>query len=51
MASACITKLCQDLVSEGRGVCLFYDDPEAGRIYKKLGFKDMGMWYIMEKAI
>ncbi|MGA0633387.1 GNAT family N-acetyltransferase, partial [Bacillus thuringiensis] len=23
---------------------LFYNNPTAGRIYKRLGFKDIGMW-------
>ncbi|MFC7063078.1 GNAT family N-acetyltransferase [Halobacillus seohaensis] len=43
-ASACMKKLCEDLLSEGKLLCLFYDNPEAGSIYKRLGFEDIGMW-------
>lgn len=25
-------------------LCLFYDNPSAGKIYKRLGFKDIGTW-------
>lgn len=44
LATAIMQKLFKDVLNEGRTMCLFYDNPEAGRIYKKLGFKDIGMW-------
>ncbi len=44
LASACVSKLCQDLLAEGKEACLFYSNPQAGRIYKRLGFNDIGMW-------
>lgn len=44
LATAIMQKLFQDVLSEGKILCLFYDNPEAGRIYKRLGFKDIGMW-------
>lgn len=28
-------------------LCLFYDNPNAGSIYKRLGFKDIGKWVMM----
>ena len=37
-------KLFKDVMDEGKLLCLFYDNPEAGRIYKRLGFTDIGMW-------
>lgn len=37
-------KLMADVLEEGKSLCLFYDNPEAGRIYKRLGFKDIGRW-------
>jgi predicted GNAT family acetyltransferase len=43
-ASLCMTALCKDLLEEGKELCLFYDNPEAGSIYKRLGFRDIGMW-------
>lgn len=39
-----LSKLCQDLLSEGKTLCLFYDNPEAGAVYHKLGFKTIGKW-------
>ncbi|MFZ7944100.1 GNAT family N-acetyltransferase [Neobacillus sp. 19] len=44
IATAIMQRLFQDILDEGKKLCLFYDNPEAGRIYKKLGFKDIGKW-------
>ncbi|XJZ28976.1 GNAT family N-acetyltransferase [Bacillota bacterium Lsc_1132] len=44
LASAIMGKLFLDVLNEGKILCLFYDNPEAGRIYKRLGFKDIGLW-------
>lgn len=43
-ATAVVSKLCDALLSEGKSLCLFYDNPKAGKIYKDLGFKDIGIW-------
>lgn len=43
-ASRCIIKICNELLSEGKIPCLFYDNEEAGKIYKKLGFENIGLW-------
>lgn len=43
-AAAVTSKLCKELLSEGKTSCLFYYNPDAGKIYKRLGFKDIGMW-------
>lgn len=43
-ATAVVSKLCDKLLSEGKSLCLFYDNPKAGKIYKSLGFKDIGIW-------
>jgi uncharacterized protein len=44
LATACVTKLCRELVDENKIACLFYDNPAAARIYKRLGFRDVGRW-------
>lgn len=44
LATACVTALCRALLREGKKVCLFYENPEAARIYKRLGFRDQGRW-------
>lgn len=30
-------------------LCLFYDNPSAGNIYKRLGFKDVDRWIMLKK--
>lgn len=44
LATAIMKKLFKDVLNEGKALCLFYDNPDAGRIYKRLGFKDIGTW-------
>nr|WP_091497944.1 GNAT family N-acetyltransferase [Amphibacillus marinus] len=44
LATQCLSRLIADLHHEGKELCLFYDNPAAGKIYKKLGFKDIGLW-------
>jgi uncharacterized protein len=44
LATAIMQKLFKDVLEEGKVLCLFYDNPDAGRIYKRLGFKDIGKW-------
>ncbi len=48
-ASACVYKLTKKLIDEGRTACLFYDNPKAGNIYKKLGFVDIDKWDMVNK--
>lgn len=43
-ATACMVELCKRLLSEDKELCLFYDNPEAGTIYKRIGFEDIGFW-------
>jgi uncharacterized protein len=44
LATSIMKHVVQDVLNEGKTLCLFYDNPEAGRIYKRLGFKEIGMW-------
>lgn len=44
LASYCMSKLCRELLAEGKMLCLFYDNPAAGSIYKRIGFVDIGKW-------
>ena len=43
-ASTLMTALVNDLLDEKQNVCLFYDNPNAGKIYKNIGFEDIGLW-------
>lgn len=47
LATRVVVQLCADLLAEGRSLCLFYDNPKAGAIYKRLGFQDIGAWSMM----
>ena len=50
-ASALVARLCQDCLKEGmKFLCLFYDNPEAGYIYRKIGFTEIGQ-YAMVRSI
>jgi predicted GNAT family acetyltransferase len=46
-ASACMFAICQDLAADGKEACLFYDDPVAEGIYRRLGFERMGRWRLL----
>ncbi|EGT2203282.1 GNAT family N-acetyltransferase [Clostridioides difficile] len=49
LATKCLIKLCSELLRENKIPCLFYDNEEAGKIYKKLGFENIGKWGIYSK--
>jgi uncharacterized protein len=40
----CLSSLCDDLLKEGKSLCLFYDNPKAGNIYHRLGFENIDRW-------
>lgn len=46
-ATACMAALCRELLQEGIQPCLFYDNPRAGSIYRRLGFRDIGTWRML----
>jgi predicted GNAT family acetyltransferase len=43
-ATTVMHQLFKDVMDEGKVLCLFYNNPEAGSIYKRLGFNDIGLW-------
>ncbi len=43
-ASACVHVLVEYLQKKGKSACLFYQSPESGRIYRRLGFCEIGDW-------
>jgi len=45
-ARACVGKLCREVTEENKSVILFYDNPDAGKLYKSLGFRDINRWGI-----
>jgi predicted GNAT family acetyltransferase len=47
LASKVMSRLCSDLLASGKTPCLFYDNPEAGKIYNRLGFREIGKWKIL----
>ncbi len=50
LASILMKHLMNEYFEEkGKYLCLFYDNPKAGNIYKKLGFKDVDKWVMLSK--
>ncbi|MCL2610959.1 MAG: GNAT family N-acetyltransferase [Defluviitaleaceae bacterium] len=47
--TAIMSIMLQDLFEKKETVCLFYDNPKAGSIYKRSGFYDIGMWTMLVK--
>ena len=49
LASAAVSALCRDCLARGmKFLCLFYDNPEAGRIYRRIGFSELGEYVMMK---
>ena len=48
-ASNAVAAVCRDSFAEGRRfLCLFYDNPEAGRMYRKIGFEEIGEYAMLK---
>jgi len=45
-ATLIMNALCREVLQEGKTLCLFYDNPSAGRIYHQIGFTDIGRWVL-----
>lgn len=51
-ASAVVETLCKENLADGKSfLCLFYDNPSAGSIYRKIGFKELGIYTMLPKNI
>jgi hypothetical protein len=50
-ASTCMSYLCKELLNENKTICLFYDNPAAGSIYRKLGFINIDQWMMCIRSI
>ena len=51
LASAVMAEAVRTLLAEGRQfVCLFYDNPAAGRVYRRLGFHELGAYAMLRPA-
>ncbi|CEK14539.1 GNAT family N-acetyltransferase [Chthonomonas calidirosea] len=46
-AAACTAALALDLQKDGKLPCLFYENPVAGRLYRRLGFREVSMWGLL----
>ncbi len=51
LASAVVSRLCAGVLAEGRQfLCLFYDNPAAGRIYRRIGFREQGEYLLLRRT-
>lgn len=47
-ASKVMISLMDEYINKrNKSLCLFYDNPKAGKIYHRLGFKDIDMWVML----
>ncbi|WP_164491648.1 GNAT family N-acetyltransferase [Staphylospora marina] len=44
LGSLIVSRLSRELLAAGKHLCLFYDNPAAGSIYRRLGYREIGMW-------
>lgn len=50
LASALMSSLMKEYIHhKNKALCLFYDNPLAANIYKRLGFQDIDMWVMLSK--
>ncbi len=47
LMSQCLSKLCHDVLLEGKTLCLFYSNPRAGSVYHSIGFESIGKWMML----
>nr|WP_312579639.1 GNAT family N-acetyltransferase [Sedimentibacter sp.] len=47
LATKCVSRLCDDALNDCEKLCLFYDNPNAGKIYHAIGFETIGNWTML----
>ena len=50
LASYLMAHLMKEYFAKNKYLCLFYDNPKAGTIYKRLGFKDTEKWVMLKRG-
>ncbi len=52
LATVLVTNACQDQFEKGKDfVALFFDNPEAASLYKKIGFEEVGEYTVLQNNI
>lgn len=51
LMSQCLSQLCSDVLDEGKSLCLFYDNLEAGNVYQRIGFQAIDRWLMITNKI
>ncbi len=49
LATKIIYEICKEYLENGKTLCLFYDNPKAGSIYRRVGFEDVGKWTMLNR--
>ena len=49
-AAACVGELSLDLQRDKKLPCLFYENPIAGRVYRRMGYEESGRWAVLYLA-
>lgn len=47
LASCCTSALCEELLRDNKLPVLFYENQIAGRVYRSLGFEEIGRWAVI----
>ena len=49
-AAACVAALSLDLQRDNKLACLFYENPIAGHVYRRMGYEECGRWAVLYLA-
>ncbi len=49
LATKIIYEISKEYLGKGKTLCLFYDNPKAGSIYRRVGFEDVGKWTMLNR--